>query len=135
MDETFVGAKSAISQVEEKEFRQQEPWRCGQSDCGWDAGAQGPRQSRSGMERTKLTLHALANKHISPGATLVTDEWHAYKGSQFQHEIINHACEYVRGQSTLRASRILGTAQAFAGHLYAVEPFHLDAMWTTSIPL
>ena len=49
-------------------------------------------------ERTQPTLHALVNKHIQYGATLMTDEWGGYKGTNLTHEIINHAVEYVNGQ-------------------------------------
>jgi transposase-like protein len=45
--------------------------------------------------RTQSVLHALVNQHIAPGSTLMTDEHGGYKGTSFQHEIINHANEYV----------------------------------------
>jgi transposase-like protein len=80
-------------------------------------------------ERTKQVLHALANKHIHPGATLVTDEWHSYKESNFQHEIINHAVEYVRGRvhtNGIENSWSL-LKRSLGGTYIAVEPFHLDS--------
>ena len=47
--------------------------------------------------RTHDVLHALAAKHIISGSTLITDEWGGYKGNEFEHEVINHANEYVNG--------------------------------------
>jgi hypothetical protein len=31
-------------------------------------------------DRTREVLHSLAAKHGAEGSTLVTDEWHPYKG-------------------------------------------------------
>lgn len=80
-------------------------------------------------ERTRLVLHALANKHINPGATLITDEWHPYKGTNFAHEVINHAVEYVRGQvHTQGIENFWSLLKRFLGGTYiAVEPFHLES--------
>jgi transposase-like protein len=80
------------------------------------------------IDRTRHTLHALANKHIAPGATLITDEWHPYKETQFQHEIINHAIEYVRGQVHTQGIENFWTLlkRGLSGTYISVEPFHLS---------
>jgi DUF2075 family protein len=49
------------------------------------------------VDRSGPTLHALIRKNVHPDATLVTDELGGYKGTNYAHEIINHAEEYVRG--------------------------------------
>jgi hypothetical protein len=36
------------------------------------------------FERTNAVLHGIANKHLAPGTTLVTDEWGGYKGNDFR---------------------------------------------------
>ena len=80
------------------------------------------------VDRTRHVLHALANKHIAPDATLITDEWHPYKGCNFTHEIINHADEYVRGQVHTQGIENFWALlkRSLGGTYIAVEPFHLD---------
>jgi transposase-like protein len=80
------------------------------------------------MERTSHVLHALANKHIAPGATLITDEWHAYKGTDLRHEIINHANAYVRGVVHTNGIENFWSLlkRGLGGTYISVEPFHLS---------
>jgi ISXO2-like transposase domain/Transposase zinc-ribbon domain len=80
-------------------------------------------------ERTNAALMAVANKHIHPGATLVTDEWGGYKGNNFEHAIINHAVEYVRGQVHTQGIENFWALlkRSLGGTYIAVEPFHLDS--------
>ncbi len=79
-------------------------------------------------ERTHGVLRAVVSKHIHPGATLVTDEWGGYKGTNLQHEIINHAVEYVRGQVHTQGIENFWALlkRSLGGTYIAVEPFHLD---------
>jgi transposase-like protein len=49
------------------------------------------------VDGTREVLHGLAAKHIADGSTLVTDEWHPYKGTNLTHEIINPAEAYANG--------------------------------------
>jgi transposase-like protein len=81
------------------------------------------------MERSHLTLRALANKNIHPGATLMTDEWGGYKGTDFQHAIINHAVEYVNGQVHTQGIENFWALlkRSLGGTYISVEPFHLDS--------
>ncbi len=79
------------------------------------------------IERTKPTLHAIARKHIADGSTLMTDEWDGYKGTDFQHEIINHAEEYVRGLVHTNGIENFWALlkRGLGGTYVSVEPFHL----------
>lgn len=81
------------------------------------------------IDRTKPTLHALVAKNVHPEATLVTDEWHSYKGTDFAHEIINHAVEYVRGQVHTNGIENFWCLlkRGLYGTYVNVEPFHLGA--------
>lgn len=129
MDETFVGGKVGnMHKSKKKNSVSKSRGVVGKAIVVGMLERKGRVKAEVVMERTKLTLHALANKHISPGATLVTDEWHAYKGSQFQHEIINHACEYVRGQVHTQGIENFWALlkRSLGGTYIAVEPFHLD---------
>jgi len=48
----------------------------------------------------KATLHEEVRRTVEPGARLYTDAWAGYSGlsGDYQHEVIDHAIEYVRGQ-------------------------------------
>ena len=80
------------------------------------------------MERTHAALMVVANKHIAPGASVVTDEWGGYKGMDFEHAIINHAVEYVNGQVHTQGIENFWALlkRSLGGTYIAVEPFHLD---------
>lgn len=77
--------------------------------------------------RTQATLHDLVSKHIAPGSQLMTDEWGGYKGTDFEHEIINHANEYVNGQIHTNGIENFWSLlkRGLNGTYVSVEPFHL----------
>jgi transposase-like protein len=79
-------------------------------------------------ERSQPTLHAITAKHIAPGSTLISDEWGGYKGTDFAHEIINHAESYVRGQIHTNGIENFWSLlkRSLGGTYISVEPFHLD---------
>jgi len=79
------------------------------------------------MERSAATLHALAAKHIVSGSTLITDEWGGYKGNDFEHEVINHANEYVNGRIHTNGIENFWSLlkRSLNGTYVSVEPFHL----------
>jgi transposase-like protein len=78
-------------------------------------------------ERTKEVLHELMERNIQPGSTVVTDEWGGYRGTNLQHEIINHAEEYVRGQVHTNGIENFWSLlkRGLNGTYISVEPFHL----------
>ena len=79
-------------------------------------------------ERSQATLHALVNKHIQYGATLLTDEWGGYKGTDLTHEIINHAVEYVNGQVHTQGNENFWSLlkRGLSGTYINVGPSHLS---------
>jgi transposase-like protein len=79
------------------------------------------------MDRTQPILHALMRKHLAGGATLITDEWRAYQGTDFQHEIINHADAYVRDLVHTNGIENFWSLlkRGLNGTYVSVEPFHL----------
>jgi transposase-like protein len=79
------------------------------------------------MDRTRETLHALANKHLVSNSTLITDEWGGYKGNDFEHEVINHANEYVNGLIHTNGIENFWSLlkRGLNGTYVSVEPFHL----------
>ena len=80
------------------------------------------------IDRTKPVLHAIANKHIHPGASVVTDEHGGYEGIKFEHAVINHAVEYVDGQVHTNGIENFWSLlkRGLHGTYVAVEPFHLE---------
>ncbi len=132
MDETFVGGKL------KNMHKSRKPQGTGYSGVAVGAMAKtivvgmlerkGRVRAEVVMERSHPTLRALAVRHIHPAATLVTDEWGGYKGTDFAHEIINHAVEYVRGQvHTQGIDNFWALLKRSLGGTYiSVEPFHLD---------
>jgi len=81
------------------------------------------------MERTHAALRSVVTRNVDPGATLMTDEWGGYKGTSIQHEIINHAVEYVNGQVHTQGIENFWALlkRSLGGTHVAVEPFHLDS--------
>lgn len=79
------------------------------------------------FERTNAILHGIANKHLTPGTKLITDEWGGYKGTDFAHEIINHADAYVRGQVHTNGIENFWSLlkRSLHGTYISVEPYHL----------
>jgi transposase-like protein len=80
------------------------------------------------IDRTRSVLHQLANKNIAGGATLVTDEWKPYRGTNFVHEVINHAETYVQGQVHTNGIENFWSLlkRGLNGTYVSVEPFHLS---------
>jgi transposase-like protein len=80
-------------------------------------------------DRTREVLHRIANENIASGSELMTDEWHPYKGMDFQHQIINHAQEYVRGHIHTNGIENFWSClkRSLGGTYISVEPFHLNA--------
>lgn len=78
-------------------------------------------------ERSQAALHELANKHLEPGSTLISDEWGGYKGTDFRHEIINHADSYVRGLVHTNGIENFWSLlkRGINGTYVSIEPFHL----------
>jgi transposase-like protein len=77
--------------------------------------------------RTKDVLHALVSRYLTPGTTLVSDEHGGYKGTDFEHQVINHAIEYVNGQVHTNGIENFWSLlkRGLNGTYVSVEPFHL----------
>jgi hypothetical protein len=57
----------------------------------------------------------------------MTDEWHPYKGNSFQHQVINHAVEYVNGLIHTQGIENFWCLlkHGLNGTYVSVEPYHL----------
>jgi transposase-like protein len=77
--------------------------------------------------RTQAVLHALVNEHLAPGTILVSDEHGGYKGTDFEHQVINHAIEYVNGKIHTNGIENFWSLlkRGLNGTYVSIEPFHL----------
>jgi transposase-like protein len=78
------------------------------------------------------TLQAAILNYIAPGSKLYTDDASTYRWaageSDFIHEVVSHAREYVRGQVHTQGIENFWSLlkRTLRGTYVAVEPFHLD---------
>jgi len=81
------------------------------------------------VDRSQNTIHPLISANVAKDATLVTDEWGGYVGSTLDHEVINHAIEYVRGHIHTNSIENFWSLlrRALNGTYVSVEPIHLQA--------
>jgi transposase-like protein len=131
VDETFIGGK--VKNMH-KNKRPKGPGVSGKPVAGTAKTIVVGMLERNGhvraevvAERTQPVLHALVAKHVEPGSTLITDEWGGYKGVDLQHEIINHAVEYVNGLVHTNGIENFWSLlkRGLGGTYISVEPFHL----------
>jgi transposase-like protein len=90
---------------------------------------------RGGKVRTKVvdntkkkTLQAEIRQHVLAGSALFTDALQSYEGlDEFQHEVIDHAVEYVRGEVHTNGLENFWSLlkRGLKGTYISVEPFHL----------
>lgn len=129
VDETFIGGKARNMH---KAKRAEKITGTGGKDKTIVMGM----MERGGKVRTmvldnrkKKTLHANVKEHVEAGAAIFTDELKSYDGleSNFQHEVINHAVEYVNGNVHTNAMENFWwlVKRQLHGTYVSVEPFHL----------
>src|ERR1039457_684977 len=78
--------------------------------------------------RKKKALQAEVREHVLAGSALFTDALKSYEGlSEFQHEVVDHAVEYVRGEVHTNGCENFWSLlkRTLGGTYVSVEPFHL----------
>ena len=77
----------------------------------------------------KATLHREVRATVAPGSKLYTDAAGGYRGLEedYQHEVVDHAVEYVRGQVHTNGLENFWSLlkRSLKGTYVSVEPFHL----------
>ena len=77
----------------------------------------------------RTTLHSEVRSTVTPGSRLYTDAWVGYDGltDDYQHEVVDHAVEYVRGQVHTNGIENFWSLlkRSLKGTYVSVEPFHL----------
>ena len=98
-DETYIGGKARNMHSEKRAAKIT-------GTGGKDKTAVMGILERGGKVRTKVvenvkkgTLQAEVREHVLAGSALFTDALKSYEGlNEFQHEVVDHAVEYVRGE-------------------------------------
>ena len=127
-DETFIGGKARNMHANVKA-------RKVTGTGGKDKTAVMGILERGGKVRTKVvdnrkkkTLQAEIRQHVLAGSALFTDALKSYEGlDEFQHEVIDHALEYVRGEVHTNGMENFWSLlrRTLGGTYVSVEPFHL----------
>jgi transposase-like protein len=127
-DETFIGGKSRNMH---KVKRQARITGTGEKDKAAILGI----LERGGKVRTKVvgdtrkkTLQTEIREHVLAGSAIFTDALQSYEGlDEFQHEVVDHAVEYVRGDVHTNGLENFWSLvkRGLKGTYVSVEPFHL----------
>jgi transposase-like protein len=128
MDETFIGGKlKNMHEKKRKALGGKKRGVVGKAIVVGMLERKGRVRAEVVYERTQPILHGLIAKHVEEGSTLMTDEWGGYKGTQFAHEIINHADTYVRGLVHTNGIENFWSLlkRGINGTYVSIEPFHL----------
>jgi transposase-like protein len=79
--------------------------------------------------RRKKELQKNVREHVEAGAAIFSDELKSYNGleSDYQHQVINHAVEYVNGNVHTNSMENFWSLlkRGLHGTYISVEPFHL----------
>ena len=132
-DETFIGGKARNMHADK---RAEKITGTGGKDKVAVMGIleRGPKTIGSKV-RTKVidntkkkTLQAEVRQHVLAGSALFTDALQSYEGlDEFQHEVVDHAVEYVRGEVHTNGLENFWSLvkRGLKGTYISVEPFHL----------
>jgi transposase-like protein len=128
MDETFVGGKAKNMHAKDRVRKIGQPNK-GKTVVVGMLERGGKVKAGVVADRSRESLHDAIQNNIEAGSTLITDELHAYKGTALNHEIVNHAVEYVRGHIHTNGIESFWSMlkRSLNGTYISVEPFHLDA--------
>jgi len=127
-DETFIGRKARNMHAHKRAAKIT-------GTGGKDKTAVMGILERGGKVRTKVidntkkkTLQSEIRQHVLAGSALFTDSLKSYEGlDDFQHEVVDHAIEYVRGEVHTNGLENFWSLlkRGLNGTYVSVEPFHL----------
>jgi transposase-like protein len=127
-DETYIGGKARNMHADKRAEKIT-------GTGGKDKTAVMGILERGGKVRTKVvdrtnkkTLQAEIRQHVLAGSALFTDALKSYQGlNEFQHEVVDHAVEYVRGEVHTNGMENYWSLlkRGLSGTYISVEPFHL----------
>ncbi len=127
-DETFIGGKARNMH---KNQRAEKITGTGGADKAMVLGI----LERGGKVRTKVigsrkkkALQTEIRQHVEAGTALYTDVLRSYEGlDEFQHQVVDHAVEYVRGNVHTNGLENFWSLvkRGLNGTYVSVEPYHL----------
>src|SRR5205823_8571786 len=129
VDETFIGGKARNMHKEKRD-------RVITGTGGKDKAMVQGIVERGGEvrafvvdSRKKTELQKRVREHVEAGSAIFTDELKSYDGLEdgFQHQVINHAVEYVNGNVHTNTMENFWSLlkRGLHGTYISVEPFHL----------
>ena len=131
-DETFIGGKARNMH---KDVRARKITGTGGKDKTavmgiLERGGKGNSRVRVKVVPTtrKKALQAELREHVLAGSAIFTDALKSYEGlTEFQHEVVDHAVEYVRGDVHTNGLENFWSLlkRSLKGTYVSVEPFHL----------
>lgn len=131
-DETYIGGKARNMHADKRE---QKITGTGGKDKTAVMGILERAGKGNSRVRTKVvgntkkkTLQSEIRGHVLAGSAVFTDALKSYDGlSEFQHEVVDHAVEYVRGEVHTNGLENFWSLvkRGLNGTYVSVEPFHL----------
>jgi transposase-like protein len=129
IDETFIGGKARNMHAAK---RREKIHGRGPGDKAIAFGMveRGGRvRASSALSRQAEDLQPTIREHVEAGAAIFTDELKSYQGldADYQHAVINHAVEYVNGNTHTNTIENFWALlkRGLHGTYVSVEPFHL----------
>jgi len=130
VDETFIGGKARFMHVGTARRR-----KLDSTGVGGKIAVVGLLERDGEVRATVIpnrrrkALHGEIQKHVEPGSTVYTDDLMSYleMPNEFQHEVIDHAQRYVRGNVHTNGLENFWSLlkRGLKGTYISVEPFHL----------
>ena len=130
VDETFIGGKARNMHETQAQREDHRDRRQGQRDRlrHGRARRQGARGARQQLFRVQ-NYRAHIKECVEAGAAIFSDEWAGYAslGDDYRHEVINHAVEYVNGNTHTNTMENFWALlkRGLHGTYISVEPYHL----------
>ncbi len=133
VDETYIGGKARNMHKSKREKMRGRTWYGKAAVMGLlqRHETKGKSKVRTAVVQTtrKNELHPMVERHVEDGAKVYTDELRSYEnlGVYFEHQFINHAETYVRGEVHTNGMENFWSLlkRAIGGTYVSVEPFHL----------
>jgi transposase-like protein len=127
-DETFIGqkARNMHKDVRERKIKGRGPE--GKTIVMGVLERGGEVRTAVVPTRRKGDVQAHVREHVMAGSALFTDALKSYDGmDEFQHEVVDHAVEYVRGEVHTNGIENFWSLlkRSLHGTYVSVEPFHL----------
>ena len=134
VDETFIGGKARFMHRDKREVVIRGRGAVGKAAVLGLLERHGPDghsavKAKVIPDRRRKSLSPEVRKHVAPGSNVYTDALKSYSdlGSDYEHEVIDHAEGYVRGKVHTNGIENFWSLlkRAIKGTYVNVEPFHL----------